>query len=55
MMDSEIMSNRDKDQEQVYQCQECGSVHAESTIRCRPHTKVLYCDQCQSEAIKLIV
>lgn len=49
------MNNTDKDQEQVYRCQQCGQLHPESTIAVRPGTKTLYCDQCQSEDVRLVV
>lgn len=42
-------------QEQVYRCLGCGTLHQESEIASRPISKVLYCDQCQSEDIRLEV
>ena len=40
-------------QEQVYECQECGSLHCGTEIASRPISKALYCDQCQSERVRL--
>lgn len=48
-------NNTNKDQEQVYQCQECGSVWPETTISVRPISKVLYCRSCQGEDVRLVV
>lgn len=48
------MNNSDKDQEQVYQCCECGSLHGEREIASRPVSRVLYCDQCNSENVALV-
>lgn len=54
------MNNTDKTIEQVYRChgldaqgRECGQLHPESSIAVRPGTRVLYCDQCQSEDVRL--
>lgn len=49
------MNNTDKSIEQVYECRECGSLHREGTISVRPGTRVLYCDQCQSEDVRLCI
>jgi hypothetical protein len=51
--------------EQVYQCQgypatnttparPCGQLHPGSTVAVRPGTETPYCDQCQSERLRLL-
>ena len=54
------MRNVDKDPEHVYECRgwedrPCGTLHSEATISTRPLTDTLYCDQCQSEDLRLCV
>jgi len=50
-----MSQNQDQNQEQVYQCQECKTIHWETKISVRPISKVLFCYWCQSENIRVIV
>jgi Zn finger protein HypA/HybF involved in hydrogenase expression len=50
----EIMHRDLHNKEQVYECQECNSIHYETEIAVNPCTRKLYCDVCQSENIRLL-
>lgn len=43
------MNHYVQDQEQVYQCQDCGQLYPESTVGVRINTKEKYCTICQGK------
>lgn len=47
------MNNTDKDQENVYQCQDCSTLHPGATISHRSYTNTPYCRTSPGEALRL--